>query len=107
MGDDLLPNGLSMFASSLFQVDISEIIADEGDEPNAVVDFLDAEFLTCQHVADVDLLSVHADAAAIGDHVRARRVGGTAFLRFFSYTTFKGTTSMPPSAASPRCASTP
>ena len=31
---------------SLLQVDIAEIIIHEGDEPNAVVNFLDAERLT-------------------------------------------------------------
>jgi len=39
----------------------------EGDEPNAVVDFLDAEFLAGEHDRDIDLLPVQADAAAGGD----------------------------------------
>ena len=39
----------------------------EGDLPNAFVDFLDAEPLSSQHGGDVDLLSVHTDAAAGGD----------------------------------------
>jgi hypothetical protein len=33
----------------LFQVEVSEIVAHEAGEPNAVVDFLDAELLTGQH----------------------------------------------------------
>ena len=39
----------------------------EADEPNAVVDFPDAEFLTGEHGRDIDLFPVHADAAAGGD----------------------------------------
>ena len=51
----------------LLQIDISEIIVHEGDEPNAFVDFLDAEPLSCEHGRDVDLLAMHADAATGGD----------------------------------------
>jgi hypothetical protein len=40
------------------QVDISEIIVHEADEPNAVIDLLDSEFLACQHRGDVDLLAI-------------------------------------------------
>jgi hypothetical protein len=65
MGDNLVPNGLSMgLQCFLLQVDIVEIVVDEADEPNAVVDFLDAESLTGQHDRDIDLLAVQADAAA-------------------------------------------
>ena len=39
----------------------------EADEPNAVVDFLDAEFLAGQYGGDVDLLAMQAEAAAGGD----------------------------------------
>ena len=50
MGDNLGPNGLSrgckVFCS---RVEVSEIVLHEADEPNAVVDFLDAEFLTGEH----------------------------------------------------------
>jgi len=52
---------------SLLQADISEIIVHEADEPNAVADFLDAEFLTGEHGRDIDLFSVHADASTGGD----------------------------------------
>jgi hypothetical protein len=44
----------------LLQVDIAEIIVHEGDEPNAVVDLLDAEFLTGQHGRDIAFLAVRA-----------------------------------------------
>jgi hypothetical protein len=39
----------------------------ETDEPNAFVDFLDAEFLAGQHGGDVDPLAMQAEAATSGD----------------------------------------
>ena len=39
----------------------------EADEPDAVVDFLDAEPLAGEHGRDVDFLAMQADAAAGGD----------------------------------------
>lgn len=39
----------------------------EADEPNAVIDFLDSEPLPGHDGGDVDLLAVHADAAAGSD----------------------------------------
>lgn len=39
----------------------------EGDEPDALVDLLDAEPLAGEHGRDLDLLAVHADASAGGD----------------------------------------
>jgi hypothetical protein len=65
MGDSLVPNGLSMVCKVLCSK--SEIIVHETDEPNALVNFLDSEPLTGEDGRDVDLLSVHADAAASGD----------------------------------------
>jgi hypothetical protein len=68
MGDDpraeRIVDGLQ---GSLFQIDIAKIIVHEGDEPNAVVDLLNAELLTGEHGRDIDLLPVHTDAAAGGD----------------------------------------
>ena len=52
---------------SLLQVDIAQIIVDEADEPNSLVDFLDAEPLSGQDGGDVDFLSIDADTAAGGD----------------------------------------
>jgi len=50
LGDNLVPNGLSMvLQGSLFPVDVSQIIVHEADEPNAVVDFCDAEPLSGEH----------------------------------------------------------
>nr|WP_194295367.1 hypothetical protein [Bradyrhizobium brasilense] len=44
----------------LLQVEVSQIIVHEADEPNAVIDFLDAELLAGQHGGDVDPLAVQA-----------------------------------------------
>ncbi|MBY5398092.1 hypothetical protein AB9E29_25545 [Rhizobium leguminosarum] len=38
----------------------------EADEPNAVINLLDVEPLAGHDCEDIDLLAVHADAAAIG-----------------------------------------
>ncbi|HEY9057223.1 MAG TPA: hypothetical protein VIN77_08740 [Aurantimonas sp.] len=46
MGDKLVPNGLSMGRKVLLQVDASQIVAHEADEPNVVVDLVDAESVT-------------------------------------------------------------
>ena len=53
--------------ADLFEIDEAEIVVQEADDPNAVVDLLDAEALTGEHGRDVDLLAVHADASATGD----------------------------------------
>src|SRR3546814_20140099 len=67
----------TLFRSSLLQVDVSQIVVHEADEPNAVVDLLDSEALAGEHDGNVDLLAVHADAAAGGDQDVAvvQRVG--------------------------------
>jgi len=46
----------------LLRVEISEIIAHEGDEPHAVIDFLDAELLACQDGRDVDPFAMQAES---------------------------------------------
>jgi hypothetical protein len=48
------------------QVEISQIIVREADEPNAVVDFLDAELLAGQHGLDVHPFAMQAEAHASG-----------------------------------------
>lgn len=55
------------FESACFIVEVSEIVVHEAYEPNAVVDFLDSQPLTGEYGRDIDLLAVHADAAACGD----------------------------------------
>ena len=47
--------------SSLLQVDIAEIIVHEADEPDALIDLLDAERVTCKDDRDIDLLAMQAD----------------------------------------------
>jgi hypothetical protein len=51
----------------LLQVEISEIIVHEADEPNAVADLFDSEFLTGQDSRDVDSLAIQAKSSASGD----------------------------------------
>jgi len=51
----------------LRQVDVSEIVAHEADDPDAVVDFLNADALAGEHGGYVDFLAMQADAAAGGD----------------------------------------
>ena len=61
MGDNLGPNGLSRgLQGFLLQVEVTEIVVHEADEPNAIVDFLDAEFLAGQHGGDIDPLATGA-----------------------------------------------
>ena len=55
------PNGLSMAA--MLSVPVSEIVAPEADEPDAVIHLLDAG----EHGRDIDLSPVHADATAGGE----------------------------------------
>ena len=42
MGNNLVPNGLSIVCP-LFEIEISEIISQKADEPNAVVDRLETD----------------------------------------------------------------
>ena len=51
----------------MLQVDIAKIVIEETDEPNTLVDFLDADFLAGEHGGDVDPLAMHPDTAAGGD----------------------------------------
>jgi hypothetical protein len=52
---------------SCFQVDVSQIAAHEADDPNAVVNLLDANALSDEDDREVDFLAVDTDAAAGGD----------------------------------------
>jgi len=64
----------------LFEIDEAEIVVHEADDPNTVVDLLDAEALTGEHGRDIDALAMHADAAAVGDEGRSRSCSG--YVRF-------------------------
>ena len=52
---------------SFFQIDIAEIVIHEADQPDAVVDFLNADGLTGQGDAQIDLFAIKAEPAAAGD----------------------------------------
>ena len=51
----------------LFQVEVSQIIIHEGDEPNAVLDLFDSKGLAGKDGWEVDFLAVQANATAGGD----------------------------------------
>ena len=53
--------------SSLFQIDISQVVTHEADEPDSVLDFADADSLSGEGLGEIDFLSVKADAPATGD----------------------------------------
>lgn len=53
---------------SLFlQVGIAEVLMDQADEPGAIIDFLDADGLTGQANAAINLFAIQAEATAVGD----------------------------------------
>src|SRR5580658_9033847 len=51
----------------LLQVEVPQIVVHEADEPNAIVNFLDAKPLTSQRGRDVDLLAMQAKPSTGGD----------------------------------------
>jgi hypothetical protein len=53
--------------SFLFEIDETEIVVHEVDDPDSVVDLLDTELLTGEDAGDVDAFSVHADTSAGSD----------------------------------------
>jgi hypothetical protein len=48
----------------LLQIDIAEIVVHKADQPNAIVDLLDAKGLASEDNRDVDFLAVQAEASA-------------------------------------------
>ena len=48
-------------------IEVSEVVLHERDEPDFVVDLLDADVLTGKDGAEVDLEPVEADTSAAGD----------------------------------------
>jgi hypothetical protein len=52
----------------LLQVGISQLLNHEGDEPDAVIDLFYSQSRTGQDGRDIDLLAMHAEAAATGHH---------------------------------------
>jgi hypothetical protein len=57
MGDNLVPNGVvEGLQGFLLQIEVSQIVVHEADEPNAVVDLFDAKLLSGQHSGEIDPL---------------------------------------------------
>ena len=54
--------------SFLLQINIAEIVIHKTDQPDAVVNFFDADRLAGEGYAEVDLLVVQAKTSATGDH---------------------------------------
>jgi hypothetical protein len=52
------------------------MVVHEADEPNALVDFLDAESLAGQHGRDVDPLAMQAEPSAFSDRLKAEALNG-------------------------------
>lgn len=48
-------------------IEVSQIVLQEADQPDAVLDFPDPHELSREHGAQVDLALADADAAAAGD----------------------------------------
>jgi hypothetical protein len=64
-GDRLWAEGIvEGLQGFLLQVEIAKIVVHEADEPNAVIDLLDAEPLTGQDGREVDLLAMQAKPSA-------------------------------------------
>jgi hypothetical protein len=59
VGDGLQPAAV--------EVDVSQVVVHEGDEPDAVVGFAQADFLACQDAGDGDIGLVEADLAGVSD----------------------------------------
>src|SRR5207249_6041712 len=62
------PEGVLQGLQGFFlQINIAEIVIHKTDEPNAVVNFLDADGLPGERYAEVDFLVVQAKTSAAGD----------------------------------------
>ena len=63
------PEGVVQGLQSFFlQINIAEIVIHKADQPNAVVDFFDADGLAGKHRREVNSLVAQANASAVGDH---------------------------------------
>jgi hypothetical protein len=52
------------FEPASLVVEVSEIVTHKADEPNPVVGLFDSDGLPREHLAEIDLLPIEADAAA-------------------------------------------
>src|SRR5271165_4428665 len=63
------PEGVVQGLQGFFlQINIAEIVIHKTDQPDAVVDFFDADGLSRKGNAEINLLVVQAKASAAGDH---------------------------------------
>src|SRR4029077_5038211 len=66
------PEGVLQGLQGFFlQINIAEVVIHKTNQPDAMVDFFDADGLAGEGHAEVDLLVVQAKASAAGDHDRA------------------------------------
>jgi hypothetical protein len=56
------------FKHSRLQIEVSQIIIHKADQPDVVVNFLDADGLAGENCAEVNLFAAQTDAAATRDH---------------------------------------
>jgi hypothetical protein len=54
-------------ARACLAVEVSETVVHEGGKPETGLDLLDADGLAGEHLSEVDLATVEADAATAGD----------------------------------------
>ena len=59
---------IDRFESAGLIVEIAQVVMHEGDEPDVLVDLLDADLLSPKHLTDVNFAALIADPAAGGDH---------------------------------------
>src|SRR5437762_3840589 len=79
------------FEPASLVVEVSEIVIDKADEPNPLVGLLDTDGLAGEHLAEIDLLPIEADAAASqkqsADENRRRPPGDSFLLRRSRFST--------------------
>jgi len=64
-----VPKGFfERFEHSRLQIEVPRIIIHKTDQPDVVVNFLDADGLAGEDLAKVNLFAAQTDAAATGDH---------------------------------------
>lgn len=48
-------------------VEVAQVVVHEGDEPDFIAHLLDSHVLSGEHLTEVDLSLIEADATAVGD----------------------------------------
>jgi hypothetical protein len=67
MGNTVGPNGFWIGSSRHVSFEVPQVVVHEADEPNAVVDLLDADLLPSKDVTQIDFAAFEANSAAVGD----------------------------------------